>query len=127
MMSLIQYLAETAMRIGGAADVQVGEGRADAPVGTTIALIEQATKPMDAVHKGLVSSQGEELKLLVDLLREDPDSILLDKKLPSRFLAIQAEAGLPTPADQAVAQQKIQVEQGATAQRAGGLRSDPGR
>lgn len=84
MMSLIQYLADTAQRLGGAANVQVGEGRQDAPVGTTIALIEQAVKPMDAVHKRLVHAQGEELKLLVNLFREDPEAFYRDRKLPSR-------------------------------------------
>jgi hypothetical protein len=84
MMNLIQYLAETAMRLGGAADIQVGEGRQDAPVGTTIALIEQAVKPMDAVHKRLVHAQGDELRLLVDLFRENPASFYEGRKLPSR-------------------------------------------
>jgi hypothetical protein len=107
MMQLITYMAETAMRLGGAASIQVGEGRSDAPVGTTIALIEQATKPMDAVHKRLVQAQGQEIKLLVDLFRQMPDAIYLDKKLPSRFLEVQAAAGLPTSEDQAVAKQKF--------------------
>ena len=84
MMSLLQNVVETAMRIGGAADIQVGEGRQDAPVGTTVALIEAANRPMDAVHKRLVHAQGEELKMLVERFREDPEAFYRDRKLPSK-------------------------------------------
>jgi hypothetical protein len=54
----------------------VGEGRQDAPVGTTLALIEQAIKPLLATHKRLCGSQGDELQLLVERFREDPQSFL---------------------------------------------------
>jgi hypothetical protein len=43
-MSLVNDISQTGMRIGGTSEQQVGEGRADAPVGTTLAMIEQATK-----------------------------------------------------------------------------------
>jgi len=71
-MTLMKSVEEGGQRLGGSAQVQVGEGRQDAPVGTTLALIEQATKIMSAVHKNLHSAQANEFKLLVDLFRDDP-------------------------------------------------------
>lgn len=60
--------------LGGTAEVMVGEGRQDAPVGTTLALIEQAIKPLLATHKRLCGSQADELQLLVERFREDPEA-----------------------------------------------------
>lgn len=74
MMALVKEISETGQRVGGTAETNVGEGRADAPVGTTIALIEQATKIMSAVHKRLCQAQGQEFLLLKELFKEDPES-----------------------------------------------------
>ena len=74
LMQLVSDMAQTGMRIGGTSEQQVGEGRADAPVGTTIAMIEQATKVMNAVHKRLHAAQAEEFRLLCDCFRENPES-----------------------------------------------------
>ena len=74
LMSLVNDISMTGMRIGGTSEQQVGEGRADAPVGTTLALIEQATKVMDAVHKRVHAAQAAEFKLLVECFREHPES-----------------------------------------------------
>jgi len=72
--SLAGDMATTGMRIGGTSEQQVGEGRADAPVGTTLAMIEQATKVMNSVHKRMHASQSEEFALILDCFREHPDS-----------------------------------------------------
>lgn len=74
LMALTKDISETGQRVGGTAEMPVGEGRADAPVGTTIALIEQATKVLDAVHKRLHQAQSEEFGLLKELFEEDPES-----------------------------------------------------
>lgn len=60
--------------LGGTAEMNVGEGKQDAPVGTTLALIEQATKVMSDVHKGLHAAQAEEFQLLRDRFRDDPEA-----------------------------------------------------
>lgn len=70
---LFQDLVTTGSRVAGTADIAVGEGRADAPVGTTIALIEQATKVTDAVHKRLHTAQSTEFQMLRDLFLEYPE------------------------------------------------------
>jgi hypothetical protein len=71
----IQQLNSEGQRLGGTADVMVGEGRQDAPVGTTLALIEQAIKPLLATHKRLCAAQSDELQLLVERFREDPQAL----------------------------------------------------
>lgn len=73
--ALMSQLREVTQRLGGTADTPVGEGRQDAPVGTTLAMIEQATKVEGAVLKALHAAQAEEFKLLVDLFRDDPESL----------------------------------------------------
>lgn len=74
MMNLVQNMVETGQRVGGTAELAVGEGRQDAPVGTTLALIDQATKIINSVHKRLHASQAEEFQLLVRCFRENPES-----------------------------------------------------
>lgn len=74
-----QFLTQietTAQRVGGTSEIEVAEGRQDAPVGTTLALIEQATKVEGAVHKRLHSAQAEEFQLLKECFREDPGSFI---------------------------------------------------
>lgn len=73
-MALVQNIAETGQRVGGIAEIQVGEGRQDAPVGSTIAMIEQAAKVLNAVHKRLHQAQSEEFQILLELFREDPEA-----------------------------------------------------
>jgi hypothetical protein len=72
---LIDSITTTAQRVGGTAELQIGEGKQDAPVGTTLALIEQATKLMSAVHKRLHTAQGQEFSMLKELLTEDPSAL----------------------------------------------------
>lgn len=74
-MALTTAVREAAQRMGGVAEIQVGEGKQDAPVGTTLALIEQATKVESAVHKGLHAAQSHEFRLLKRLFREDPAAL----------------------------------------------------
>jgi len=74
MMGLVTNIAETGQRVGGTAELAVGEGRQDAPVGTTLALIDQATKILNSVHKRLHAAQAKEFQLLVRCFREHPKS-----------------------------------------------------
>jgi len=76
----VDNVAQTGQRVGGTAEIQIGEGRQDAPVGTTLALIEQATKIMDAVHKRLHAAQAEEFQMLKECFRENPESFVRSVK-----------------------------------------------
>ena len=82
MMNLVNNMAETGQRVGGTAEVAVGEGRQDAPVGTTLALIDQATKVLNSVHKRMHAAQAEEFSLIVRCFREHPDSFWGKNKRP---------------------------------------------
>src|SRR6185312_16186795 len=65
-------------------ELPVGEGKADIPVGTMLSIIEEGTKVMAAVHKGLHQSRTEELELLRDLIAEDPTMLSRFTKSPAR-------------------------------------------
>lgn len=104
-MSLVQDMAETGRRIGGTAEVQVGEGRADVPVGTVMAMIDQAVKVMNAVHKRMHSAQAEEFQLLKQCFKENPETFYqrgCKSKTPwdkAKFLAALNNCNLVPQAD----------------------------
>jgi hypothetical protein len=75
LLGLTESIMQIAQRVGGTAETMVGEGNQEAPVGTTLALIEQATKTMDAVHKRIHAAQAEEFGLLKREFKKDPASI----------------------------------------------------
>jgi hypothetical protein len=81
-MQLFDKLEENGRKIASLVENPVGEGKADIPVGTMIAMIEQSTKVMAAVHKGLHASRMEELVLLRELIAEDPT--VLERIAPSQ-------------------------------------------
>lgn len=84
LLQLMQGLEEDARKLAGVADLQAGEGRTNVPVGTVMAMIEQQTQMMTAVHKGLHSAQQEEFILLRELFMEDPESLWRDNPQASR-------------------------------------------
>lgn len=84
LMTLVQNMADTGMRIGGTSEQQVGEGRADAPVGTTLALIEQAQKILNSVHKRMHAAQAEEFRMLRDCFKEHPESFWERNRKPAK-------------------------------------------
>ena len=83
LMSLVENMVETGQRVGGTAELAVGEGRQDAPVGTTIAMIEQAQKVLNAVHKRMHSAQSEEFQLLARCFNENPESFWQRNRRPA--------------------------------------------
>ena len=83
LMQLVDNMANTGQRLGGTSEQEVGEGRADAPVGTTLALIEQAQKILNSVHKRLHASQSEEFQLLVKCFKEHPESFWQRNRKPT--------------------------------------------
>lgn len=83
MMQMVQNMAETGQRVGGTSELAVGEGRADAPVGTTLALIDQATKILNSVHKRMHAAQAQEFQLLVQCFKENPEAFWQRNRCPS--------------------------------------------
>lgn len=78
-----QQVRENATRIGGTAEAPTGEGVQNAPVGSVLAAIDQATRVEGGVHKMLYAAQREELGLLKELFRDDPESLWRDNKRPA--------------------------------------------
>lgn len=105
LMALVENIAQTGSRLGGTSEQMVGEGRADAPVGTTLAQIEQAQKVLNAIHKRLHSSQAEEFRLLKQCFKENPESFWQRIKKPAepwdeqRFLTALEDYDLVPQAD----------------------------
>ena len=83
LMTLAQNIAEYGQRVGGTSELAVGEGRQDAPVGTTLAIIDQATKVLNSVHKRLHAAQAEEFQLLKACFKENPESFWQRNNAPS--------------------------------------------
>ena len=74
-LELLRETYEGARNLANTAEIAVGEGRQDAPVGTTVALMEAATRVQSATLKRAHKSLGKELKLIADLFgRYLPDA-----------------------------------------------------
>ena len=78
-----EKIGEYGQRVGGTSELQVGEGKSDAPVGTTLAIIEQAQKVLNSVHKRLHAAQADEFQLLAQCFREHPNSFWQRNKRPA--------------------------------------------
>jgi hypothetical protein len=66
-LELLRETYESARNLANTAEIAVGEGRQDAPVGTTVALMEAATRLQSATLKRCHKAFSRELKLLADL------------------------------------------------------------
>ena len=84
LMQLSENMSQYGQRVGGTAEMNVGEGRQDAPVGTTLAIIEQAQKILNSVHKRMHSAQADEFQLLAQCFRENPTSFWERNKRPAK-------------------------------------------
>lgn len=81
--AFVQHVEELGQRLGGTANTLTADIKPDAPVGTTLALIEQASKPIGAVNKRLHNSQQREFQLLVERFRDDPEAFWRFNKRPA--------------------------------------------
>lgn len=70
------HVEETGQRVGGAASIPVAEGKADTPVGTMLAALEQTAKMVSAVHRRSHTAQSLEFKTLLELIREKPEDFV---------------------------------------------------
>ena len=72
--AFIQQVQQYGQQLGGTANTNTAEGKQNAPVGTTLALIEMQTKPVGAVMKRFHDSQAREFQLLKMRFKEDPEA-----------------------------------------------------
>jgi hypothetical protein len=67
---LLGFVVDAGRRFAAIADMKVGDGSQANPVGTTMALLEQGTKVMSAIHKRCHNAQKQEFELLAKLFAE---------------------------------------------------------
>ena len=67
---LLNQLTDDGRRLGGIADLKVSDMSAQAPVGTTLALLERQLKTMGAVQARVHASLRMEFKLLKQIIRD---------------------------------------------------------
>lgn len=64
LLALLQRITEEGRRLGAISDMNVSDMSANAPVGTTLALLERTLKPMAAVQSRVHYAMKQEFKLL---------------------------------------------------------------
>jgi len=67
---LLGFVVEAGQRFATITDLKVGDGNQQAAVGTTIAMMEQGTRVMSAVHKRLHYAMRQEFKILARVMSE---------------------------------------------------------
>lgn len=70
LMQLLSFVVDAGRRFATITDLKVGDGNQNAPVGTTVAMLEQGTRVMSAVHKRLHYAMRQEFKLLTRVMHE---------------------------------------------------------
>lgn len=70
LLSLLQQITEEGRRLGAISDMNISDMSANAPVGTTLALLERTLKPMAAVQSRVHYSMKQEFKLLRKIISE---------------------------------------------------------
>lgn len=69
LMALLQMVTDEGRRLGSIADMKVSDMSANAPVGTTLAILERQLKTMSAVQARVHFSMRREFKLLKNIIR----------------------------------------------------------
>ena len=73
LLALLNQITEEGRRLGAISDMNISDMSANAPVGTTLALLERTLKPMAAVQARVHYAMKQEFKLLKTIIAEyDP-------------------------------------------------------
>lgn len=70
LMGLLQQITEEGRRLGAISDMNISDMSANAPVGTTLALLERTLKPMAAVQSRVHFAMKQEFKLLKAIIAD---------------------------------------------------------
>lgn len=68
---LLERIVDEARRFASTADLKISDMSAQAPVGTTLALLERMLKTMSAVQARIHYSMKQELRLLANIIRDN--------------------------------------------------------
>ena len=67
---LLGFVVQAGQRFATITDLKVGDGNQQAAVGTTIAMLEQGTRVMSAVHKRMHYAMRQEFKMLAHVMAD---------------------------------------------------------
>jgi len=69
---LLSVVVDSGKRFAQVADAKIADMNSQAPVGTTVALIEQGSKVISSIHKRLHYGQKQEFRMLGEIFAENP-------------------------------------------------------
>ena len=69
---LLGVIVDSGRRFAQVADAKISDVNSQAPVGTTVALIEQGSKIISSIHKRLHYGQKQEFRMLAEIFAENP-------------------------------------------------------
>ena len=85
LLALLNQITEEGRRLGAISDMNISDMSSNAPVGTTLALLERTLKTMSAVQARVHASMRMEFKLLKNIIRDfTPDSYSYDPESGDR-------------------------------------------
>ena len=70
--NLLGVVVDSGRRFAQVADAKTADVNSQAPVGTTVALIEQGSKIISSIHKRLHYAQKQEFRMLAEIFSENP-------------------------------------------------------
>ena len=70
--NLLGIVVDSGKRFAQVADAKIADVNSQAPVGTTVALIEQGSKIISSIHKRLHYGQKQEFRMLSEIFSENP-------------------------------------------------------
>jgi hypothetical protein len=86
LLALLNQITDEGKRLGSIADMNISDMSANAPVGTTLALLERQLKTMSAVQARVHYSMKQEFQLLRDIIRDyTPDQYSFDPATGDRM------------------------------------------
>ena len=75
LLALLNQITEEGRRLGAVSDLNISDMSANAPVGTTLALLERTLKPMTAVQARVHYAMKQEFKLLKTIIAQYTPSV----------------------------------------------------
>ena len=86
LLALLNQITDEGKRLGSISDMNISDMSANAPVGTTLALLERQLKTMSAVQARVHYSMKQEFQLLRDIIRDyTPDQYSFDPSSGDRM------------------------------------------
>ena len=113
---LLERITQEGRRLGAISDMNISDMSAQAPVGTTLALLERALKPMTAVQARVHFAMKQEFKLLKEIIAEYADEPYdyipegVDRRARSEDYAMVEVIPVSDPNSSTMAQRVVQYQ-----------------